>query len=139
MSARKLGSINSLHEQVTMEGRKARLELSVESVSVHKNGIEFRSPTPFKEWTEMTMAISSRAQTAAMQRSRHRLFRQTHRYRVSMIFAQLKQAQARLIDAVTRIRPRAEQADFQSELQPSNECSGVNFLTPSSAFSNLFL
>ena len=28
-------------------------------VSIHKNGIEFRSPNPFKEWSEMTVALVS--------------------------------------------------------------------------------
>lgn len=56
MSARKLGS---LEQSVTLEARQARLELSTDTVSVHKNGIEFRSPTPFTPWTEMTVALSS--------------------------------------------------------------------------------
>jgi|SRR5271154_4943857 len=59
MSARKLGSIHSLDERVLMQGHQARLELSAESVTVHKGGIEFRSPTPFNEWTEMTIVIQS--------------------------------------------------------------------------------
>jgi hypothetical protein len=100
MSARKLGNIHSLHEQVTMEGRKARLELSVESVSVHKNGIEFRSPTPFKEWTEMTMAISSPRASGKLQCSGVVIACSGNKhtgYRVSMIFTSLsKQAQTRL-------------------------------------------
>jgi hypothetical protein len=100
MSARKLGSIHSLHEQVTMEGRQARLELSVESVSVHKNGIEFRSPTPFKEWTEMTLAISSPRASGKFQCSGVVIACSGNKhtgYHVSMIFTSLsKQAQARL-------------------------------------------
>jgi hypothetical protein len=59
MSARKLGSVSSLHQQVTVEARQARLELSADTVVIHKNGIEFRSPTPFHEWTEMTVALQS--------------------------------------------------------------------------------
>jgi hypothetical protein len=47
MSARKIGSIDTPKQQVTVEGRQSRLELSTDAVSVHKNGIEFRSPTPF--------------------------------------------------------------------------------------------
>jgi hypothetical protein len=100
MSARKLGSIHSLNEQVTMEGREARLELSVEAVSVHKNGIEFRSPTPFKEWTEMTMAISSPRASGKLQCSGVVIACSGNKhtgYRVSMIFTSLsKQAQVRL-------------------------------------------
>ena len=59
MSARNLGSFNSLQDQVTVEARQARLELSDDSVVIHKSGIEFRSPTPFNEWTEMTVALQS--------------------------------------------------------------------------------
>src|ERR1700722_5583442 len=58
MSARKVRSLHS-SEQVTLEARQARLELSSDCVSVHKNGIEFRSPTPFTPWTEMTVSLSS--------------------------------------------------------------------------------
>jgi hypothetical protein len=59
MSAKKIGSFESLQPQITLEGRQARLELSTETVSIHKSGIEFRSPTPFTEWTEMTVALQS--------------------------------------------------------------------------------
>ena len=59
MSARKLGSVSSLHQQVTVEARQARLELSADTVVIHKNGIEFRSPSPFHEWAEMTVALQS--------------------------------------------------------------------------------
>jgi hypothetical protein len=100
MSARKLGSIHSLQERITMEGRHARLELSAESVSVHKSGIEFRSPTPFKEWTEMTVAISSPRASGKLQCSGVVIACSGNKhtgYRVSMIFTSLsKQAQARL-------------------------------------------
>jgi len=35
------------------------LALSADKVSVHKNGIEFRSPAPFHEWSEMTVSLQS--------------------------------------------------------------------------------
>jgi len=44
---------------VSVAGRKSELELSADKVSIHKSGIEFRSPTPFKEWSEMTVALQS--------------------------------------------------------------------------------
>ena len=56
MSARKIVSSGSLHE-VTLEARQTRLNLSPNSVIVHKNGIEFRSAMPFSEWAEMTMTL----------------------------------------------------------------------------------
>jgi PilZ domain len=59
MSARQLGSVGSIHQQVTFEARQTSLELSADTVAIHKNGIEFRSPTPFKEWSEMTVALQS--------------------------------------------------------------------------------
>ena len=59
MSARKLGSIGSLDQHLTLEDRQTRLELSADTVSIHKNGIEFRSPKPFNEWSEMTVALLS--------------------------------------------------------------------------------
>ena len=59
MSAKKLGSADSLGRPVSVSARNTKLELSTESVSVHKSGIEFRSPTPFTEWSEMTVALQS--------------------------------------------------------------------------------
>ncbi len=99
MSARKLGSIGSLDQQVTFEARQTRLELSADTVAIHKNGIEFRSPTPFKEWSEMTVALQSpggeKLQCAGIIVS---CAGNKHTgYRVSMIFSDLtKQAQERL-------------------------------------------
>jgi hypothetical protein len=59
MSARKLESGISFKQQITVEARQARLELSADTVSIHKSGIEFRSPTPFHEWAEMTVSLQS--------------------------------------------------------------------------------
>jgi hypothetical protein len=68
-------------------------------VSVHKNGIEFRSPTPFTPWTEMTVALSSPREgklhctgvVVNCSGNKHL------GYRVSMLFTSLtKQAQAQL-------------------------------------------
>lgn len=99
MSARKLGSIGSLEQQVTVEARQSRLELSADTVVIHKNGIEFRSPTPFHEWTEMTVALQSPQDgrlncsgvVIACSGNKHA------GYHVSMIFTSLsRQAQTRL-------------------------------------------
>jgi hypothetical protein len=59
MSAKKLTSANSFTSPVNIATRNAVLELSTEAVSVHKNGMEFRSPTPFTEWAEMTVSLQS--------------------------------------------------------------------------------
>jgi hypothetical protein len=59
MSAKKFESGDSFQQQITVEGRQSRLELSSEAVVIRKGGIEFRSPTPFNPWTEMTVALQS--------------------------------------------------------------------------------
>jgi hypothetical protein len=100
MSARKIGSIESLKQQVTVEGRQSRLELSTDSVSVHKSGIEFRSPTPFNEWTEMTVALQSPHDGAKLQCSGVVIACSGNKhagYRVSMVFTHISdQAQEQL-------------------------------------------
>jgi hypothetical protein len=57
MSAKKL--VGNFGKSVTVAGRQATLELSTETVSIHKSGIEFRSPQPFTEWSEMTVSLQS--------------------------------------------------------------------------------
>lgn len=59
MSAKRLTVPGSLQSSVSVSTRDSKLELSTESVSIHRNGIEFRSPRPFNEWSEMTVALLS--------------------------------------------------------------------------------
>jgi hypothetical protein len=59
MSAKQIGSLGSQGNSVSVAGREAALALSVDKVSVHKSGIEFHSPTPFTEWSEMTVSLQS--------------------------------------------------------------------------------
>src|SRR5271170_2876549 len=100
MSARKLGSIGLLRQPVTIAGRQAHLELSAESVAVHKNGIEFRSPTPFKEWAEMTVSLQSPRDGSPLHCAGVIVACSGNKhtgYNVSMMFTSLsKQAQTRL-------------------------------------------
>jgi hypothetical protein len=100
MSARKIESIDSPKQQVTVEGRQSRLELSTDAVSVHKNGIEFRSPTPFSEWAEMTVALSSPRDGGKLQCSGVVIACSGNKhtgYRISMVFTHLSEsAQTRL-------------------------------------------
>ena len=100
MSARKIGSIDSQKQQVTVEGRQSRLELSTDAVVIHKSGIEFRSPTPFNPWTEMTVALASPRDGSKLQCSGVVVSCSGSKhagYRVSMIFTSMsKQAQVRL-------------------------------------------
>ena len=58
MSARKADGSGSLHH-VTVEARQTRLSLSPDSFVLHRNGIEFRSLTPFSPWAEMTISLQS--------------------------------------------------------------------------------
>ena len=99
MSASKDQFIGSFQE-VTVEARQTRLSLSPDSVIIHKNGIEFRSPSLFAEWAEMTLTLQSpggggrvncTGVVIACTGNRHT------GYHVSMVFTGLsKQAQARL-------------------------------------------
>ncbi len=76
------------------------LILLYNAVILHKNGIEFRSATPFAPWTEMTMSLQSARDDGRVNctgvviccsGSKHT------GYHVSMVFTGLsKQAQARL-------------------------------------------
>jgi hypothetical protein len=58
MSARKAEITGSIH-QLTVQARQTRLSLSPDAFILHKNGIEFRSTTPFADWTEMVLTLES--------------------------------------------------------------------------------
>ena len=99
MSARKINSLESLPQPVTVEARRERLTLSHEAVVIHKSGIEFRSPTPLTAWTEMTVELATRENgrvnctgvVIACAGNKHT------GYHISMVFTGLsKQAEARL-------------------------------------------
>ena len=100
MSARKIETSGAVRQDITVESRQTRLNLSTESVVIHRNGIEFRSPAPFNPWTEMTVALESphdggkvhcHGVVIACTGSKHT------GYHVSMVFTSLtKQGQARL-------------------------------------------
>jgi hypothetical protein len=99
MSARKINSIDSLPQPVTVTARQARLTLSHEAVVIHKNGIEFRSPTPLTVWAEMTVELTTKENgcvnctgvVVACTGSKHL------GYHVSMLFTNMsRQAQSRL-------------------------------------------
>src|SRR5262245_30176740 len=100
MSARKIESAGSFHQNVTVEARQARLSLSSDSVIIHKSGIEFRSPTAFSPWTEMTLTLQSQREGGKVHCSGVVISCTGSKhtgYHVSMVFTSLsKQAQARL-------------------------------------------
>jgi hypothetical protein len=100
MSAKKYVGGSSFEQPVTVEARQASLELSADTVVIHKSGIEFRSPTPFNPWTEMTVALQPpggggrlhcHGVVIACSGSKHA------GYHVSMVFTSLtRQVQTRL-------------------------------------------
>jgi len=100
MSARKLGSIGSIQQHVTVEARQARLTLSQDAVVIHKNGIEFRSETGFAPWVEMTVTLQSPHDEAKVHCTGVVVECTGNKhagYHVSMVFTGLsKQAEARL-------------------------------------------
>jgi hypothetical protein len=100
MSARTFASAGPLSQNVTVDVRQARLSLTPDSVIIHKNGIEFRSPTPFSPWTEMTLTLESPPDHGTIRCSGVVIACTGNKhagYHVSMVFTGLsKQAQARL-------------------------------------------
>jgi hypothetical protein len=58
MSAGKLDRSNAF-EPVVLHARQTLLSLSPEKIRVGKNGIEFQSSKPIKEYTEITLDIES--------------------------------------------------------------------------------
>ena len=99
MSARKVQSADSL-QQLTVEARETRLSLSPDSVIFHRNGIEFRSATPFSEWAEMTLTLQTPGDGGRLHCTGVVIACTGNKhtgYHVSMVFTGLsKQAQARL-------------------------------------------
>jgi hypothetical protein len=99
MSARILDGPGAL-QAFTVEARQTRLSLSPNSVIIHKNGIEFRSATPFTPWTEMTMTLRSPGEGGRVHCSGVVISCTGNKhtgYHVSMVFTGLsKHAQARL-------------------------------------------
>ncbi len=100
MSAKKFESGDAFQQQITVEGRQSRLELSSEAVVIHKSGIEFRSPTPFNPWTEMTVALQSPRDGGRIQCSGVVIACSGNKhtgYQVSLVFTSMsRQAQSRL-------------------------------------------
>ena len=58
MSARRIDPSPSFPRQ-RAASRETKLNLSAQAVRIHKNGIEFRSPSPLDTWVEMTVELES--------------------------------------------------------------------------------
>jgi len=99
MSARKVDITNSFNP-VTVEARQTRLSLSPDAVIIHKNGIEFRSASPFSPWAEMTLTLQSPRESGKVHCNGVVISCTGNKhagYHVSMVFTSLsKQAEARL-------------------------------------------
>jgi len=59
MCAKKISTVGAMEGSVSVKNQQAAFELSADAVSIHKNGIEFRSPRAFNEWSEMTVSLQS--------------------------------------------------------------------------------
>ena len=99
MSARRLSNAGTVPASLGLETRQARLSLSHDAVFIQKNGIEFRSPSPFNTWTEMTVELKMRDNgrvnctgvVVSCSGNKHA------GYHVSMLFTDMsRQAQSRL-------------------------------------------
>ena len=99
MSARKAEIAGPLHH-VTVEARQTRLSLSHDAVIIHKNGIEFRSTTPFSPWAEMTLTLQNPRDNGKVHCNGVVISCTGNKhtgYHVSMVFTSMsKQAEARL-------------------------------------------
>jgi hypothetical protein len=99
MSARK-AEISAPLQHLTVEARQTRLSLSPDSMIIHKNGIEFRSGSPFAPWTEMTITLQSSRDGGKVHCTGVVISCSGNKhagYHVSMVFTNVsKQAQARL-------------------------------------------
>ena len=97
MSARKAEIAGPIH-QVTVG--QTKLSLSPDSVIIHKNGIEFRSNSPFSPWAEMTLTLQSPRDNSKVHCNGVVISCTGNKhtgYHVSMVFTGLsKQAEARL-------------------------------------------
>ena len=100
MSAKKIEAGGSFEQTVTIEARQTRLSLAEDAVVIHKGGIEFRSPTSFSPWTEMTLTLQSPRDGGKVNCSGVVISCSGNKhggYFVSMIFTSLsRQAQLRL-------------------------------------------
>ncbi len=105
MSAKKIGSLGSLGNSINVAGRESALALCADKVSIHKSGIEFCSPTPFSEWSEMTVSLQSPADASrvschgvvvACTGSKH------SGYHISMLFTSLTPTAERQLGAMAR-------------------------------------
>jgi hypothetical protein len=100
MCARKFDGISSFEQPVTLEAPQTRLELSADKVVIHKSGVEFRSPTPFTAWSEMTVSLQSPGDGSRLNCSGVVIACNGNKhagFNVSLIFTSLsRQAQARL-------------------------------------------
>jgi len=105
MSAKKLSAVNAFSTSLSVASRDSKLELSTDTVSVHRNGIEFRSPKPFTEWSEMTVGLVSPKDGSRI--SCHGVIvgcagNKHSGYHISMVFTGLNPQTAKQLGAMAR-------------------------------------
>jgi len=87
-------------QRVTVRARQTQLSLSPDAVIFHRNGIDFRSSTPFSVWAEMTLALHSPGESGRIHCNGVVISctgNQHSGYHVSMVFTGLsRHAQERL-------------------------------------------
>ena len=100
MSARKIGNTTDSFQPPGVPTRTTQLDLPADAVHVRKNGIEFRSVTPFPVWAEMTVAMQTPQSAKKVNFTGVIVSCTGNRhagYLLSMLFTSVsKQAQARL-------------------------------------------
>jgi hypothetical protein len=99
MSARK-AEPGSITHQVTLDAPQKQLHLSPSSIVLRKSGIEFRSPSSFPSWTEVTLTLCSPFDGGKIRCNGVVISCTGNKhagYHISMLFTNLsKQAEARL-------------------------------------------
>jgi hypothetical protein len=99
MSGSKLGNAADF-QPIIVESRRIRLDLAASAIQIRKNGIEFRSATPFNVWAEMTVSLQTPLDPRRLNCTGVVVECHGNRhagYRVSMVFTDLSpQTQARL-------------------------------------------
>jgi hypothetical protein len=106
MSARKAATSGTVHH-VTLHGRQTLLRLTTHEVVIHKNGIEFRSATPFSPWAEMTLTLQPPHDSTRVHCSGVVISCTGNKhsgYHVSMVFTGMsKQAEARMSELAFQV------------------------------------
>jgi hypothetical protein len=105
MSSTKLDT-SGVFQSVTIESQATRLSLPPHAIHIRRTGIEFLSPTPLPEWTELTVGLQTPKSASRLKATGIVVGCQGNRhagYVVSIAFLSLsRQAQERLSSLAVR-------------------------------------